>query len=78
MVIKVSAAGDVYLDGRQVSLDEMEAAIVEVRAHEGAVTYYRESPRSEPSAAANDVFRRIMETKVGIRLGHVLPHGFSA
>jgi len=73
VVIKVSTAGDVYVEGHRVSVEEMEAAIADIRAHEGAVTYYRESPRSEPSAEANDVFRRIMSAKVAIRLGHQAP-----
>lgn len=73
MVIKVAASGDIYMDGRLVSAEELTASLAAVKERGEAVTYYRESPRSDPTAAANDVFRRVMEARVNIRLGHQAP-----
>jgi hypothetical protein len=73
VVIKVATSGEVFADGREVSVEEMEQLIVAARDASGTVTYYRESPRSEPTEAANHVFQRIMATRVPIRLGHQAP-----
>jgi hypothetical protein len=70
VVIKVSTAGEVYVDGKQVAVEDMRTTLDEVRAQDGSVTYYRELPRSEPSEAANEVFQQIMDAKVAIKLGH--------
>ncbi|HEV3233659.1 MAG TPA: hypothetical protein VG329_03830 [Candidatus Dormibacteraeota bacterium] len=73
MVVKVAKSGDVIVDGRQLSVDELDAALAKARESGGAVTYYRESPRSEPTEAANEVFRRVMDARVTIQLGHQAP-----
>jgi hypothetical protein len=73
MVIKVSSDGDIFLDGRMVSPDEMAGALAELKTQDGAVTYYRESPRSEPTEAANQVFRQVLDARVKVRLGHQAP-----
>jgi hypothetical protein len=73
VVVKVASSGDVYVDGKQVGIQAMLDALTELKARGGTVTYYRESPRTEPANAVGDVFRRIMDTQVAVRLGHQSP-----
>jgi hypothetical protein len=78
MVIKVATNGDIYMDGSQVSTAEMSAALARAQESGEAVTYYRESPRTEPSAAANHVFQKVIEARVAVRLGHQAPSEWGA
>jgi hypothetical protein len=70
LTIKTATRGAVYVDGTRASTEEMVAAAERVKAGGGFVAYYRESPRSDPTEAANDVFKRLIATGTPIRLGH--------
>jgi hypothetical protein len=75
LIVKVASNGDIYMDmaTEAASLDALVSAVDAVKADGGTVNYYREAPRSEPTEAANDVFRALMDTRVAIRLGHQAP-----
>lgn len=70
VTIKTATRGSVFVDGARASLEEMVTAAESIRSRWGYVAYYRESPRSDPTEAANAVFKRLIETGASIRLGH--------
>jgi hypothetical protein len=73
LVLKVGLEGDVYLDGRPVTSSELDAAIIALNTEGGFVTYYRESPETEGSAAASAAFKDLLARRPKIRLGNAAP-----
>jgi hypothetical protein len=67
--VKVSRSGEVYLNGRAVSLTDMAAELLQLKARGEGIVYYRESPRRDPTPEAMAVFEVIAATKVPIQLG---------
>ena len=66
--IKVTQAGIMYLNSKQVSLEELKKALVELKAKNGSVWYYRENPQGEPPEQAMDVIKAIVEVKLPVRM----------
>jgi hypothetical protein len=73
LVLKVGLGGEVYLDGRPVTGSELDAAIIALNTEGGFVTYYRESPETEGSAAAAAAFKDLLARRPKIRLGNTAP-----
>jgi hypothetical protein len=74
LVVKMGLRGDVYVDGRAVTWEELAGAIRQLNVDDGAVTYYRESPETEGSAPASDAFQHLLELRPNkIRMGDQAP-----
>jgi hypothetical protein len=68
--LKVMKSGDVYADGRAVTLDRLPELLAEAKLRSRVAWFYREAPGEKPSAAAMAVLRLVM--------GHRLPVSFSS
>jgi hypothetical protein len=74
VVLKIGLRGDLYLDGRPITESELPPAITALNAEGSAVTYYRESPETQGSAASADSFERFLALKPKlIRMGIEVP-----
>ncbi len=69
-VLKVSvlASGAVLLDGRPVSLEELQAEFDNLKPERPVVWYYREAAEGEPPAEAMQVMKMITENRLPISL----------
>lgn len=81
--VRVDGAGKIFLNGTQVSLDELMRGLA-VLGKDGVVWYYRENPEAETPAEAEAVIQAIVEAKLPVRLSSkpdysdvVDPQGFS-
>jgi biopolymer transport protein ExbD len=66
--VKVTQTGIVYLNGKQVSLEELKKDFVELKAKNGSVWYYRDNPQGEPREQAMDVIKAVVEAKLPVRM----------
>jgi biopolymer transport protein ExbD len=66
--IKVTQTGIVYLNGKQVSPEELKKAFAELKAKNGSVWYYRENPQGEPPGQTMEVMAAIVEAKLPVRM----------
>jgi len=53
--ISVLASGKILINGKENSLPEIKQALEKTRNDKGAVWYYRENPRAEPTSQAMEV-----------------------
>ena len=80
--VRVYQDGRITLDGESVSIDDLQAALVQLKQRGGAVWYYRESGESEPHANASTVVQAIVASRLPVSLSSeedfstvVLPNG---
>ena len=73
LIVKVGSAGDVYLDFKPASVEQMRGAILEINQAGGFVIYYRESPFQDASDAASATFKVLVDAKPRILLGTKAP-----
>jgi hypothetical protein len=66
--VKVSRSGNILLDGRPASLNDLDKRLSELVKSRGVVWYYRENPTGEPPPAAMKVLEKIVEHKLPVRL----------
>lgn len=67
--LKVTQSGEIYLDGRQKSLDETFAELERLKRERGAVLYYREDgPQHQPHPNGLKVIHKIEELGVPVGL----------
>jgi hypothetical protein len=66
--IKVLKNGEVYADGRAVSLDRLPELLAEARLRSKAAWVYREDLFGEPSVVAMEVLRLVMEQELPVSL----------
>jgi hypothetical protein len=67
--LKVTQTGEIFLDGRQKSLDEAFAELERVKRERGAVLYYREDgPQHQPHPNGLKVIHKIEELRVPVGL----------
>lgn len=65
--IKVTAAGDIVIDGKSASLDEIETAIKDIAAKGGKMCYYRDpAATGKPSDKAMQIRAWVQEHNVPI------------
>jgi len=69
-VVKVSAlaSGEVLLNGKPVSIEQVEANFKELSNKQGAVWYYRENPESEPPPQAMELIRLVVKYQLPISM----------
>lgn len=67
--VAVLAGGELRLDGKAVSLDELDRALEKLPKN-GTIWYFRENPLEEPTAQAMATLERVMR--------HRLPISFSS
>jgi len=69
-ILKVSilAANEILLDGRTVTLDELEREMVLGASEKAAVWYYRENAAGAPPAVAMEVLKLITAHRLPVRL----------
>jgi len=73
VIVKIGLDGRVYVDGAEISTDELTERVATLNRAGGVVTYYRESPETDGSEAAAEAFRRLIELRPAIRLGNQAP-----
>lgn len=66
--VKVSQAGQIELDGTNVTLEELRVALTSLRDEYGVVWYYRERPEGPAPAAAEKVIRIIANAQLPVRM----------
>ena len=66
--IKVSAGGDITVDGQIASLDQTSAKLAEIKKANGVVLYHRENPEGEPHPNAMKVIKLVADNGLPIRL----------
>lgn len=66
--VKVLADGKILLDEKQVTIEELKAALAKLKEKNGVVWYYRENPQGEPSPQTGDVIESVMEALVEVKL----------
>lgn len=66
--VKVTASGQIYLNGRAADRSDLREALMRLKEERGAVWYYRENPAGEPSEAAITVIKAIAEARLPIKL----------
>jgi hypothetical protein len=66
--IKVDREGRIFLNEKQVSLDELKDAFARLKQDNGVVWYYRENPEGEPTAEATSVIQAIISAKLPVKL----------
>ena len=64
--ISVLASGKILINGRESSFPEIKLALEKARNDKGAVWYYRENPRAEPSPQAMEVVKLIIANKLPV------------
>jgi hypothetical protein len=66
--IKITAKGDIYLNDKQVPLEQMTTELKRLKEADGEVLYYRESPeensQGKATAVVDAVMRKIKELKL--------------
>lgn len=73
MVLKLGLQGDAYVDGKQVSVDDMEQRVRELVERKGVLIYYREAPTTTGSEASQKLFERIVALRPAVMLGSNAP-----
>ncbi len=66
--VSVNAEGEIFLDDREVSLDELTKALADLRERDGEVWYHRESVDGVAPPQATAVMKAVLDTKLPIRL----------
>ena len=66
--IKVSAGGEITVDGQAASLDQTSAKLAELKKANGVVLYHRENPQAEPHPNAMKVMKLVVDNQLPIRL----------
>jgi hypothetical protein len=66
--VSVLSSGDILLDGRQVSLSELEEAFQAAKVDGSVVKYYRENPQGEAPPEAEAVVKLIVANRLRVAL----------
>jgi hypothetical protein len=66
--VKVTQAGTIYLDGKTVTMAELEQEFARLKQAHGVVWYYRENPQGDPPPQAMAVIEAIVEKKLPVKL----------
>jgi biopolymer transport protein ExbD len=66
--IKVSAAGEITIDGQAASLDQTATKLADLKKANGAVLYHRENPQGEPHPNAMKVIKLVTDNQLPICL----------
>jgi hypothetical protein len=66
--ISVSAAGEIFLDGGQTTLDALRAELHQLRARNGVVWYHREAAVGDPPPEAMAVIQLVIEHRLPISM----------
>lgn len=66
--IKVSAAGEITVEGQPVSLEQVSARMADLKKTDGTVLYHRENPQAEPHPNAMKVMKLVVDHQLAIRL----------
>jgi hypothetical protein len=63
--IAVLASGELRLDGRAITLDELDRALAKL-PEDGVIWYFRENPLEEPTAQALATLEHLMDRRLPI------------
>jgi hypothetical protein len=61
-------SGVIKVDGNPVTLAGLSTALAQIKAKKGAVLYYREGPKQEPTEHQREVFEEILSARVPISM----------
>ena len=66
--LRVSAGGDIIVDGQPVTPEQLATKLADLKQSGGSVWYHRESPAGEPHPNATTVIALVAANKLPIRL----------
>lgn len=66
--ISILTTNSIFLNGKEVSPDELMSALSEAKNKNGGVWYYRENPAEEPPPAASQVIQMVTDNKLPISM----------
>ena len=66
--VKVDSVGDIFLNGKPATLDDLRSEFGRLKTAGGAVQYYRPNPSGEPPPRAMEVLQAIIDAKVPVQL----------
>lgn len=66
--IRITAAGEVTVDGKPMTMDQLDRRLARLKAADGTVWYYRENPEDDPHPNAMLVLDHVMVNGVPIRM----------
>ena len=66
--VKVDRSGTIFLDGTEVTVDELREAFARLKEEGGAVWYHREDPQREPTPEVIAVIEAVVDDQLPIRL----------
>lgn len=66
--VRITATGLIYLNEKQISLDELKVALARLKQENGSVWYYRENPQEASAKEATAVIQAIINLGLPIRL----------
>jgi hypothetical protein len=66
--LRVSAGGDIVVDGQPVTPEQLATKLADLKQSGGSVWYHRESPAGEPHPNATTVIALVAANKLPIRL----------
>jgi hypothetical protein len=70
LVLKIGLRGDIYINGKPATGEQMAEAVTSLNAAGGIVTYYRESPEAKASAESLEAFKQLVALRPKILLGN--------
>jgi hypothetical protein len=82
--ISIFQTGEIRLDNKIISFEELTKELNLLKDHKGVVWYYRENPNAEPPSQALKVIELIINMKIPVKLSsepdfsdHIDPEGTS-
>jgi hypothetical protein len=66
--VKVDKTGEIFLDGKNVTLDELKPELAKLRRAHGAVRYHREDPGGQPDARQLAAIKAVMAAIIAEKL----------
>jgi predicted secreted protein len=66
--VRITQAGAIFLNGRAVSLDELDQPFAGAASAQGKVFYYRQNPEGEPPPIWRAVMNKIIDHRLPVRL----------
>jgi hypothetical protein len=66
--VKVSGSDAIFLDGKSVTLEQLDQSFTELAAASGVVWYHRDDPAQKPPPVGTDVIKKVIFHRLPIKL----------
>jgi hypothetical protein len=68
LLVRVTAAGDVEVEGRPGTVEALRGELLDLKAQGGIVQYTRDGPSSEPTDEAASTMRHVLDLVAELKL----------